>query len=210
MTNHIILLGDSIFDNAPYVVDNPCVTEQLREIVPDSTAVSMLAVDGDYVRDVKSQVRRVPEMATHLFVSVGGNDALSHYRTLINDYQSSEDLFEKWADIQEEFRAEYQDMLGHVTVLEKPTAICTIYDAVPGLEKIAVTALSLFNDVIVTEATVAGLPVVDLRHICTEPEDYSHLSTIEPSFKGGAKIARALHRVFDQHDFSRSATMIYT
>lgn len=210
MAGHIILLGDSIFDNASYVVDQSCVTEQLRELVPEGTSVSMLAVDGDYVSDVKTQVKNVPEMATHLFVSVGGNDALGHYRTLTMDYQNSGDLFEKWTDIQTGFRAEYRDMLGHVTAVDKPTAVCTIYDAIPGLERIAVTALSLFNDVIISEATIAGLPVVDLRRVCTEAEDYSHLSPIEPSHKGGEKIAKALHRAFEHHDFSLSATMIYS
>ena len=83
MAGHIILLGDSIFDNASYVVDQPCVTEQLRALVPEGTGVSMLAVDGDYIRDVKNQVKQLPEIATHLFVSVGGNDALGHYGTCL-------------------------------------------------------------------------------------------------------------------------------
>jgi len=205
----IILLGDSIFDNASYVVDQLCVTEQFRKITSDDIDISMLAVDGDYVDDVKRQLPRVPEQATHLFVSVGGNDALSHYRTLTADFQTSEELFEKWSSIQATFRAEYRDMLDQVLALNRSTAVCTIYDAVPGIEEFAITALSLFNDVIVKEAVRSGLPIVDLRHVCTEPEDYSHLSPIEPSFEGGAKIARALNRVVEEHDFSNGTTQIY-
>ncbi len=67
MSASIILLGDSIFDNAPYVGDQLCVTEQLREVTPEDVDVSMLAVDGDYVRDVKVQIKQLPEWATHLF-----------------------------------------------------------------------------------------------------------------------------------------------
>lgn len=210
MTANIVLLGDSIFDNASYVVDQLCVTEQLREFAPDDIGVSMLAVDGDYVRSVKSQVEQVPDMATHLFVSVGGNDALGNYHELTADYLTSKDLFEKWASIQVGFRSEYRDMLSHVASLNRHTAVCTIYDAVPGLEQIAITALSLFNDVIVAEAIAAGLPIIDLRRVCSEPADYSQLSPIEPSFKGGEKIARALYRVFDEHDFASRMTRIYT
>jgi hypothetical protein len=49
MSGNIVLVGDSIFDNAPYVPDEPCVTEQLQSIVRDGVDVSMLAVDGDYI-----------------------------------------------------------------------------------------------------------------------------------------------------------------
>jgi len=206
----IILLGDSIFDNAPYVINQQCVTDQLREITPDEVGVSLFAVDGDFVKNVKTQLERVPEQATHLFVSVGGNDALSYYRELLNDYRSSESLFEKWSQIQLDFKAEYRAMLERVRALGCHTAVCTIYDAVPDLEEIAVTALAFFNDVILSEAIMAGLPVVDLRRVCTERDDYSHLSPIEPSFQGGAKIAKALNRVFAEHDFSHQTTRIYS
>lgn len=100
-------------------------------------------------------------------------------------------------------------MLERVRAFECHTAVCTIFDAVPDLEQIATTALSFFNDVILTEAITAGLPVVDLRRVCTEREDYSYLSPIEPSFKGGAKIAAVLNRLFWEHDFSTRTTRIY-
>ena len=51
MSGSIILLGDSIFDNAIYVPGEPCVTEQLRELVPGDVEVQMLAVDGNFVVD---------------------------------------------------------------------------------------------------------------------------------------------------------------
>ena len=63
----------------------------------------------------------------------------------------------------------------------------------PGLlSREARSALSLFNDVICREAMAAGVPVVDLRALLQDEDDYSAISPIEPSAKGGAKIARAL------------------
>ncbi len=53
MSSSVILLGDSIFDNAAYVPGEPCVTEQLQELVPADVNVRMLAVDGDCIRHVK-------------------------------------------------------------------------------------------------------------------------------------------------------------
>jgi len=44
--NHIVLCGDSIFDNGSYVRGEPDVAEQVREQLPDSK-VTLLAVDGN-------------------------------------------------------------------------------------------------------------------------------------------------------------------
>ena len=53
--------------------------------------------------------------------------------------------------------------------------------------------LTLFNDVITREAFARRLPLVDLRLICNEPDDYAN--PIEPSAKGGAKIAAVIAQV---------------
>jgi len=50
-------------------------------------------------------------------------------------------------------------------------------------------ALSIFNVCILREAITNGLLVIDLRLICTEPEDYAN--EIESGVGGGRKIAAA-------------------
>jgi lysophospholipase L1-like esterase len=210
MGRHVILAGDSIFDNAVYVPGEPCVTEQLRALVGDASSVSMVAVDGDYVGDVWRQLRSFPQGATHILVSAGGNDALRHAHKLGYAHSSSADLFREWADIQAGFRHEYRQMLEAVLALGLPTAVCTVYDAVPVIGAVEVTALSLFNDVIASEAIARGIPVIDLRQVCVEPGDYSPISPIEPSRQGGAKIASAIQRMLELHDFSARRTVVYT
>ena len=74
--NHLILLGDSIFDNAAYVAGGPAVIQQVqRELLPHWKA-TLLAVDGDMASDGSLQLKRLPPDATHMVLSVGGNDAL--------------------------------------------------------------------------------------------------------------------------------------
>ena len=210
MNKHVILAGDSIFDNATYVPGEPCVTDQLQAIIDAGTAVSMIAVDGDYAGDVWRQLRSLPDGATHILVSAGGNDALDHAHKLNNDYLTSDQLFKEWADIQAGFRRDYREMLEAVLALGLPTVVCTIYDAVPTIGPVETTALSLFNDVITAEAIARGIPIVDLRRICTDADDYSVVSPIEPSCRGGEKIAAALNRVLEEHDFSAGRTVVYT
>lgn len=206
---HVILLGDSIFDNARYVPDRPAVVEQLQRELPRDWRATLLAIDGSICEDVAEQLRRLPADATHLVVSTGGNDALGESPALRDSARTVADGLTRMQEIRTGFRRNFRDMLRDVAALGKPTAVCTIYDSVPGLESAAVAALALFNDVIFREAFAAGLPVVDLRVVCTQAGDYSHVSPIEPSHVGGAKIAHAIAQLLATHDFTRGRSSIY-
>ena len=189
---HVVLLGDSIFDNAAYVAGGPDVVRQLRERLPAPSRASLLAVDGAMVRGVPRQLDRLPADATELVVSAGGNDALGASGVLRQGARSVADALEALAAVREAFAAEYRAMLDAVLARGLPTALCTIYDANhPEPERrVIVTALALFNDVITRAAFSCGLPLIDLRLICDRPDDYAN--PIEPSARGGAKIAAAI------------------
>lgn len=111
--------------------------------------------------------------------------------------------------IQARFRTAYQSLIPILLAQNKPLLVCTVYDAVPGLAQGLRTALGLFNDVILREAIERGLPVLDLRVICTEPDDYSARSPIEPSAKGGNKIATALAAALAYHEFPARSCGVY-
>ena len=86
---HLVLLGDSIFDNASYVGEQPEVINQLKAKLPDTWNATLKAIDGDRIDDVYAQLEQLPEDATHLILSVGGNDALSHLGILDRSVNSS-------------------------------------------------------------------------------------------------------------------------
>lgn len=206
---HVVLLGDSIFDNGRYVPGRPDVGDQLRKALPRDCRVTLLARDGAVAGDVPSQLEHLPDEVTHLFVSVGGNDALQNAWLINESGGSIGQAFTQLAQVQQKFRRDYQEMIRAVLSRRLRTALCTIYDAVPGLEREELTALSVWNDVILREAIRAGLPVLDLRMICTDPRDYSNLSPIEPSERGGAKIVAGIVRLLAGHDFTRAVATIY-
>jgi hypothetical protein len=153
---------------------------------------TLIAHDGDITTDVEGQLSLIPEDATHMVISVGGNDALMALNVFSFPAGTVNDALSILTKVRKDFQRECRAMLWQALSRQLPLAVCTIYDAVPGLTPEAQTALSLFNDTITREAAVAGVPVIDLRHICTEAEDYSALSPIEPSVQGGGKIARAI------------------
>lgn len=91
-----------------------------------------------------------------------------------------------------------------------PTAVCTIYNPnFPdrAFQRISVTGLSVFNDVIIRQACMAGVAILDLRLICTSPEDYAN--PIEPSVRGGDKIASGIMQMLKEHDFKQQRTVIF-
>jgi hypothetical protein len=206
--NHVVLLGDSIFDNERYVPGRPAVIEQLRSWLPAGWRATLLAVDGAVAGDVSRQLQKLPTDASHLVVSAGGNNALENSGVVAHSGPACE-AFDHLAEIQDEFRAEYRAMLESVLAVDRPTVVCTIYNTIPDLPPKAITGLSVFNDVIQQEAFRRGLPVIDLRLICNEARDYSSLSPIEPSEVGGAKIVRVISRVVGNHDFTRVDSAVY-
>lgn len=44
--SHVVLLGDSIFDNGRYVPGGPSVIAHLRKALPDGWRATLLARDG--------------------------------------------------------------------------------------------------------------------------------------------------------------------
>ena len=206
---HVVLLGDSIFDNARYVPDRSPVIEQVRRGLPPGWTGTLVAVDGHTVEDIASQVPRVPGNASHLVVSVGGNDALMASGLLREPAATVGDALATLAEALGDFRTDYTAMLESVRALGKPTAVCTVYDAIPILGAAERAALAGFNDVITRAAIRAGIPIIDLRVICDVADDYSPLSPIEPSVVGGAKIADVICRLVLTHDFTKRDRVIH-
>ena len=208
--NHIVLIGDSIFDNASYVKGGPDLIRQLQSKLPDGWKATLCAVDGSMIQDVHSQLSRLPKDATHLVLSAGGNNALDSANILSEKAQSAAEVLNRLAEVAERFQQQYSDMLHHVLSCRLPTAVCSIYYPHlpdPMLRRLAVTALAIFNDVIIREAFLAGVPLLDLRLICNEDADYAN--EIEPSVIGGEKITNAILKVIAEHDFLRQRTEVF-
>src|SRR5688572_32935225 len=182
MSGHVVLLGDSIFDNAAYVPGGPSVLEHLRRMLPRDWRATLLAVDGAEVASVYSQLERLPKDATHLVLSAGGNNALWTGGSLLGlEATTVREALAQIADAVREFAADYRELLTHLRSFGKPLTVCTIYDAIPDLGPAEVGGLCLFNDVITRTAFAAGGTLIDLRVICRVASDYDAVSPIEPS-----------------------------
>jgi hypothetical protein len=190
---HVVLLGDSIFDNAAYTGGEPDVAAQVSDTLPPGCRVTLLARDGAMIDDVARQVQYIPRDATHVIVSMGGNDALASAPLLNRPVDTVAEALLLLAEPVARFEAAYLNATRIILEADLPTTLCTIYNGAfqsGSIQTAISTAARLFNDTIISIARTAGLNVIDLRHICTDPEDYAN--SIEPSSAGGAKIAGAI------------------
>ena len=209
---HVVLLGDSIFDNQRYIPrDEPDVVRQLRAQLPTDWRATLLAVDGSVTDSVPRQLTNLPEDATHLVVSVGGNDALGHLSVLDGAATSVAQALAQLGVIQDQFEQSYRRMLDAVLSRNLPTAVCTIYNGSfpdPTYQRVATLGVAIWDDAILRIAAERGLPVLELRLICADHDDYAN--PIELSTAGGAKLAAAIANLLTAHDFARHGAQIYT
>jgi len=190
---HIVLLGDSIFDNSRYTRGGPDIVSQVRQLLPVNWRASLLAVDGSTTEDVPSQLQSLPPDASHLVLSVGGNDALMNSGILHTPAHSTSQALAALAEISRGFEGRYRRAVGACRQMRLPLTLCTIYNGCfpnADFQRLVSTALMVFNDVILRVGIELAVPMIDLRFVCASSADYAN--PIEPSSVGGAKIARAI------------------
>lgn len=191
---HVVLLGDSIFDNAAYTGGGPDVITHLRRVLPHGWQATLRAVDGATTARLTGQLSQIPPDASHLVAAIGGNDALQNMDLLSTRVRSSAETLALFATRLEAFADAYRTALDALVARDRAATVCTIYNGAldPEQAVLARVGLMMFNDVIVRTAVERRVDVIELRAICTVPGDYAN--PIEPSDSGGLKIARAVAR----------------
>lgn len=190
---HVVLLGDSVFDNAVYVEAGHAVIDRLRLKLPMEWKSTLLACDGSVVSDVISQFSNLPLDVSHIVISCGGNDALGQLGIMQQPVATIFEALQHLKKMQSLFISDYVRLLDNALDKVVPQiSVCTIYDSVPGLDREILMTLALFNDVIIRSAIERRLPLLDFRLLLNHAEDYSRISSIEPSEIGSEKIAQAI------------------
>lgn len=188
----VVLVGDSIFDNKAYTNGGPDVTAHLQTMAPSRATVVRCAVDGTTTANVANQYPGIPSEASHVVLSLGGNDAILSADLLDSPVRSTGEAFDLFQRHLQPFEIAYRQAVARLVVPQRSLHVCTIYNGnLGGIDGgRAPTALALWNDVIWRTAQHFGVHVIELRHVCTEPTDFAN--PLEPSVIGGAKVASAI------------------
>lgn len=192
MAAHAVLYGDSIFDNKRYVLGE-AVIDYLRKEVK----ATLRAVDGHIIKDVpKYQTVPLPSDATHIFLSVGGNDGLQYLYKIWTRFPGFFNFFPDLYRFLGDFEMQYEDLVCQLKTDGLPVCVCTIY--VPDfkdkrIQFIARAGLFFINNVIWKVASRQKVKVIDLYNLLIPAEDLAN--QIEPGELGGQKIAKEIVRI---------------
>jgi lysophospholipase L1-like esterase len=187
----LVLLGDSILDNAPYTRPEPDTRSHLQGLLTQ-WSVQLLARDGATMGHVAMQLHELAIRPSVAVLSVGGNDATEHIG-LLGRRSSSAQVFGELLDIADAFGDRYERVARAVVERAERLIVCTIYEVQlepPAYARLARAPLAVLNDRIIRIAARVGADVLELRAVCTLPSDF--VRQIEPSATGALKIARAI------------------
>lgn len=163
MEPHAILYGDSIFDNGPYVEDSQTVVAVVRR----SRTATLRAMDGATMDSLIYQDVPPPD-ASHLFLSIGGNDGLVFLRDMVVGKWSLFQLPGACLDFLNNFEKKYEAVLDEFLSYGLSLYVCTIY--YPYFDRnitqiFGVSGVVLLNRIIRRVAEKKGVKVIDLYDI---------------------------------------------
>jgi len=193
-TAHVVLLGDSTLDNGRYLRASRgelSIGKQLRRRCSrHGWDLTMLAQDGAMLKDVSSsQVPLIPPGATHLVLSVGGNDLLDLLNHMVQAGFSTSSMREAIGEGLRAVAREYAQVVASLKELKCHIACCTVYR--PNFTNLffmslASLCLRLHNSRLAQICAEANCSVLDLATILERPRDFAN--TLELNTSGGAKV----------------------
>lgn len=151
----------------------------------------------------KSHIRAIPAQATHIGICVDGGWAIETSGLLRGDAQSVRGTLDALASAADEFESIFARLIAAAKETGLPTIVCTLVPARyvdPVQERVAATALAIFNDRILRRAFAERLSIVELRLVCDEDSDYASETLL--SHAGVRKVANVARSAL--YDVSRN------
>lgn len=181
--NYVILMGDSVLNNANYVPSGKSVVDILKKKISNVLNVSK---DGATISDLYGQLDKIPsklnKAETYIFISAGGNDILNKQSELSN------------ADIIKLFNR-YMDFLKALRIKLGSTKINIMNLYLPANPRYQSYKASIdqWNKLLNENSTKIGeiYNVVDLYSLLTTPKDFIY--DIEPSESASEKLANLIY-----------------
>lgn len=191
VVRHAVLLGDAL-ENIDLGPQEP---EQALVPRPRNPWKLTIVPPEQVLRP--GPVRAVPADATHIAIGLDGGWAVEASGLLRREAHSIREALDTLAAAADEFEAIFSCLVTAALETGLPTAVCTLVPArfpEPTQQRVAGTALAIFNERIERRAFIARLPIVDLRLVCDEDADYASETLL--SRAGARKVANVVRTAF--------------
>ena len=151
----------------------------------------------------QGRVRAIPAGVTHIAICVDGGWAIETSGLLQGSARTIREALDALAWAADEFENMFACLIAAATEAGVPTIVCTLVPAryvELSQQRVAATALAIFNDRLLRRAVAARLSVVELRLVCDEDGDYASETLL--SHAGVRKVANVARSAL--YDVSRN------
>lgn len=158
----------------------------------------------------QGRVRVIPAGATHIGICVDGGWAIETSGLLQGSARTIREALDALARAADEFENMFARLIAAATEAGVPTIVCTLVPAryvEPSQQRVAATALAIFNDRILRRAIAAGLSIVELRLVCDENSDYASETLL--SHAGVRKVANVARSALYEISRNPGRTRVY-
>ena len=190
MTNNnnypIFLLGDSVLNNSKYVSNNESVYDYIKQ---KNTNTYLYAKDGSTIVDLYTQLNNIPsditeeeEKNTSVVISIGGNNILKMSTTDTSTKVKVNELFQKYMDFLSSLRSKFASI--------KQIVVLSVYYPPKSMYHKYYPYIDKWNQLLEENSSKMDYKIIQTNKIMTNTEDF--IFDIEPSVKGGEKIANSI------------------
>ena len=151
----------------------------------------------------QGRVRAIPAGVTHIGICIDGGWAIETSGLLQGYALTIGEALDALARAADEFESMFARLIAAAAEAGVPTIVCTLVPArytEPSQQRVAATALAIFNDRILRRAVAAHLSIVELRLVCDEDSDYASETLL--SHAGVRKVANVARSAL--YDVSRN------
>ena len=181
---NIVLIGDSMLDNSPYVLSGQSVSDIISKDLEKTTGTTLynFAKDGATINDCYSQLDKIStdlnNSNTTIFLSVGGNNILNSRSRM--DTKAISNLFDQYLELIKSIKTRVPNARLFALNLYFPVKshYKSYYDSITQWNKLLED--NLFQ----------GYKLIQTNKLLVVEDDFTY--DIEPSFKGGKKIAQSI------------------
>ena len=182
--HNIVLIGDSMLNNSAYVLSGQSIPDLISKDLEKTTGTTLynFAKDGATINDCYSQLDKIStdlnNSNTSIFISIGGNNILNS-RTKM-DSTAITNLFNQYIELIKSIKTRVPNAQLIVLNLYFPVRshYNSYYDAIEQWNKL------------LEDNTFLGYKLIQTNNLLVIDDDFTY--DIEPSFKGGKKIVKAI------------------
>ena len=190
---HVVLLGDALLDAYRSIDKTPGNFES--SVLPgtrdDEWKLSVVSA-AEVTR--MGPAHPLPKDATHAMIFIEGNHAIEQSGLLDQRQDAYGQTLEQLSLAADEFERTLERLIDVAQAARLVTMVCTMFQPNykdPVRQRAACSALAVFNDRVTKRAAQARVALIDLRLICSDPEDYDKPTQLSKS--GLQKAANVIH-----------------